>query len=130
MVEFETVYPGWYVGRTIHVHAKVHIGGEGGETKYSGGHVAHTGQFFFPEEITAEVAKLDPYTGHKAYRTHNEEDGIFRGQGGAGGMLVLKPSGKAVANGLVATVTMGVDPDATPAPVGMNGGGRRGGPGR
>jgi protocatechuate 3,4-dioxygenase beta subunit len=25
IVEFETVYPGWYRGRTVHIHAKVHL---------------------------------------------------------------------------------------------------------
>ncbi len=105
------------------------MGGEAGETKYAGGHVAHTGQFFFPEEFTAEVAKLEPYTGHKAYRTHNEEDGLYRQSHEAGGMIALSPVSKTIASGLVATVTMGVDPAATPALVGINGG-RRGGPGR
>ena len=25
IVEFKTVYPGWYQGRTVHIHAKVHL---------------------------------------------------------------------------------------------------------
>ena len=38
LVEFATLYPGWYSGRAIHIHMKVHLGG----------HVSHTGQLFFP----------------------------------------------------------------------------------
>ena len=26
VVEFTTIYPGWYQGRTVHIHAKVHLG--------------------------------------------------------------------------------------------------------
>ena len=25
VVEFRTIYPGWYRGRTVHIHAKVHL---------------------------------------------------------------------------------------------------------
>jgi len=34
IASFETVYPGWYPGRTVHIHVKVHVGGT----------VVHTGQ--------------------------------------------------------------------------------------
>src|SRR5436190_23021106 len=39
---FRTVYPGWYQGRTVHIHVKVHIGGN----------VVHTGQLYFPDATT------------------------------------------------------------------------------
>jgi protocatechuate 3,4-dioxygenase beta subunit len=60
IVEFETLYPGWYPGRAIHIHMKVHLGGDLAAEKYAGGHVSHTGQFFFPEEITAQLARVPP----------------------------------------------------------------------
>jgi protocatechuate 3,4-dioxygenase beta subunit len=25
VVEFVTIYPGWYSGRTVHIHCKVHL---------------------------------------------------------------------------------------------------------
>ena len=43
IVEFSTLYQGWYPGRAIHIHLKVDIGGSAGEGKYHGGHVSHTG---------------------------------------------------------------------------------------
>lgn len=44
---FTTIYPGWYTGRTVHIHMKVHIDGEAADTDtYDGGHVSHTGQLF------------------------------------------------------------------------------------
>ncbi len=36
---FDTIYPGWYPGRTPHVHVKVHAGDA----------VVHTGQLYFDE---------------------------------------------------------------------------------
>src|SRR4029079_13839209 len=39
---FKTIYPGFYQGRAVHIHVKVHVGGT----------VVHTGQFFFPAAVT------------------------------------------------------------------------------
>ena len=41
VVEFLTVYPGWYRGRTVHIHAKVHLDGS----------TVLTTQFFFPDDV-------------------------------------------------------------------------------
>jgi protocatechuate 3,4-dioxygenase beta subunit len=118
IAEFATIYPGWYLGRAIHIHLKVH----------AGGHVAHTGQLFFPEEITERIAQLQPYAKHReVHRTTQDEDEIFESQHGAGGMLTLnRVDAKSDTGGFVATVTLAVDPDAIPEPVRMRGfGGRR-----
>ncbi len=116
MVEFASIYPGWYQGRTIHVHLKIHVGGTAG-AKYSGGHVAHTGQLFFPEEITAGVAAMAPYAGHSTvHRTLHSEDHVFQRQGGAQAMTSVSRLQKGSdAGGSTATATVAVDPTATPA---------------
>lgn len=81
IVEFVTLYPGWYSGRAIHIHLKVYLGGEASGGKYAGGHVSHTGQLFFPEDITEQVAKLEPYANRlRVHRTLQSEDGIFHSQ--------------------------------------------------
>jgi len=118
LVEFTTIYPGWYEGRTIHIHLKVH----------AGGHVSHTGQLFLPEEITEDVARLEPYARRAGvYRTTQAEDMVFRGQHGASSMLALtRLQNGSNAGGFRAAATLAVNPEATPAPVGI--GGR--GPGR
>jgi protocatechuate 3,4-dioxygenase beta subunit len=119
LAEFETIYPGWYQGRTIHIHMKVHLGGATAGDLYAGGHVSHTGQLFFPEEITADVAKLEPYVKHSSvHRTLHSEDGIFRSQSGAQSMVKLERLTRGSnAGGFLATVTLAVDPDATPAAI-------------
>jgi protocatechuate 3,4-dioxygenase beta subunit len=119
LVEFSTLYPGWYAGRAIHIHTKVHIAGEA-EKKYAGGHVAHTGQFFFPEDLTERIARLEPYIKRQGVcRTTQAEDGIFNSQHGAGCMLKMERLGKADSDGFRAAITLAIDPEATPAPVGI-----------
>ena len=48
---FTTVYPGWYPGRAVHVHVKVHVAGN----------VVHTGQLFFPDAVTDAAYRKAPY---------------------------------------------------------------------
>jgi len=124
LTEFATLYPGWYFGRAIHIHVKVHTGIAGGD-EYMGGHVAHTGQLFFPEDFTERIARLEPYAKRlDVHRTTQAEDGIFRSQHGAECMLRMERLGKADADGFRATVTLAIDPEAAPAPVRGFGGGR------
>ena len=131
-VEFATLYPGWYSGRAIHIHMKVHLGGHDVDGTYSGGHVSHTGQLFFPEEITGQVAKMSPYVKRaNVHRTTQAEDGIFNSQQGAASMVKLERLRSSRNDeGFLATVTLAVDPEATPAPVGFGRGPRGGFPDR
>ena len=48
LARFQSVYPGWYQGRAVHIHVKVHLGGT----------VVHTGQFFFNDALTDAVVPL------------------------------------------------------------------------
>jgi protocatechuate 3,4-dioxygenase beta subunit len=114
--EFVTIYPGWYQGRTLHIHLKVHVGGTAA-AKHSGGQVAHTGQLFLPEDLTTDVAKLAPYAEHtQVHRTLHSEDNIFRNQGGSQTVMQTTRLQKGSnAGGFLATVTLAVDPAATPA---------------
>jgi protocatechuate 3,4-dioxygenase beta subunit len=111
VAEFTSIYPGWYDGRAIHIHVKVHVGG----------HVAHTGQLFFPEEISARIAQMPPYAKHRdVHLTTQSEDHVFGDEHGAAGMLTLnRIEAKSDSAGFAATVTLAVDPDAIPAPEGM-----------
>jgi protocatechuate 3,4-dioxygenase beta subunit len=91
---FETAYPGWYQGRTVHIHVKVHVAGN----------VAHTGQLYFPDSLTDAVYRKAPYARRAAGRTtRNVDDAIFR-NGGRQSMLGLRKS----SNGYVGRITMGV----------------------
>jgi protocatechuate 3,4-dioxygenase beta subunit len=90
---FDTVYPGWYQGRTVHIHVKVHLGGT----------VVHPGQLFFPDALTDKVYTASPYDTRGQRDVRNASDSIFR-NGGSRSMLTLAKSGA----GYVGRITMGV----------------------
>jgi protocatechuate 3,4-dioxygenase beta subunit len=90
---FLTVYPGWYQGRTVHIHVKVHVGGS----------VVHTGQLFFPDTLTDVVYKKTPYASRPNRTTRNAQDSIYI-NGGKRGMLKVVKSGA----GYVGSIAMGV----------------------
>ncbi|MFF1293140.1 MULTISPECIES: intradiol ring-cleavage dioxygenase [unclassified Streptomyces] len=112
-VTFKTVFPGWYRGRTVHIHTKVHVGGEWTDAGYEGGTTCHTGQFFFDEASVLASAEVEPYSTSTTERTTLDEDTIYDQSGTAGGLLKLKYNKKNIAKGVVGSLTMGVDPDAT-----------------
>lgn len=112
-VEFTTVFPGWYRGRCVHIHTKVHIGGKLTDDGYEGGHTCHTGQLFFAEEAVLDSAKVAPYNTSTTERTTLDEDGIYPGNGAQGGLLKVKYRKGKIEQGVVGSLTLGVDPDAT-----------------
>jgi protocatechuate 3,4-dioxygenase beta subunit len=81
-VTFRTIYPGWYVGRTTHIHVKVHLGG----TR------EHTGQLYFDDALSDAVFATAAYAGRNGQRTRNAGDMIYR-QGGAQSMVGVTPQG-------------------------------------
>ncbi|MCX5332767.1 MULTISPECIES: intradiol ring-cleavage dioxygenase [unclassified Streptomyces] len=112
-VTFKTIFPGWYRGRTVHIHTKVHVGGEWTDAGYEGGNTCHTGQFFFDETSVLASAEVEPYSTSTTERTTLDEDTIYDQSGTTGGLLKLKYNKKNIAKGVVGSITMGVDPDAT-----------------
>jgi len=125
-VEFDTIYPGWYVNRTVHIHMKVMVDGTVSET-YDGGTIAHTDQLFFDDEISIKV-----FSSHEACsgrdetdRTVNDEDNILGDHEDEPGFIVAITG--AVEDGHTGTIWIGVDPEATPAATG-DGSAGEGGP--
>ncbi len=128
-VEFATVFPGFYMGRTNHIHFKVREGGRvvpressADHKTYVEGHTSHVGQVFFPEEFAAELMRHDPYAKHGIHRTTQAEDGIFQDQHGAASVARLRAvEAQRPEAGYVAELIVAVDPTKTPASVGMGG---------
>src|SRR6185295_17915308 len=67
LARFRSVWPGWYQGRTVHIHVKVHVAGN----------VVHTGQIFFADSVTDSVYRRSPYTRRPSRATRNSDDSIF-----------------------------------------------------
>ncbi|MFD9110945.1 intradiol ring-cleavage dioxygenase [Streptomyces bottropensis] len=113
VVEFRTVFPGWYTPRTCHIHVKVHTGGEKEDGTYEGGKVNFTGQFFFDDEIAQAVFTLEPYSRHSGSYTTLDDDMVYDGGGASSGLLTLKAVKKAnPARGYRGSLILGIDPDA------------------
>ncbi|MEU5095946.1 intradiol ring-cleavage dioxygenase [Streptomyces sp. NPDC020996] len=112
-VTFRTVFPGWYQGRCVHIHVKVHVDGEWSDAGYEGGHTCHTGQLFFDEASVLLTADEEPYSTNAAARTPLDEDTIYPGNGHEGGLLYLRYDRRHIARGVHARLTLGVEPDAT-----------------
>jgi protocatechuate 3,4-dioxygenase beta subunit len=94
---FLTIYPGWYRGRTPHIHLKVHVGGS----------VVHTGQVFFDEKTTAAVYRHSPYKSHGQPDTSHAADMIYAQAGRSRATLKLtrRSNGR---KGYRGSITLGV----------------------
>jgi protocatechuate 3,4-dioxygenase beta subunit len=119
VARFTTIYPGWYAGREIHVHLKVHIGGMTKDGAYAAGHVCHTGQIFFPDAANATVSKLPPYVASRTPRTTKETDHVYQSENGKMSIAGVQPGGVTAGAGYIAAITLGVDSTATPRLVGF-----------
>ena len=67
VAEITTIYPGWYPGRTPHIHAKVFI---------SNAEVLVT-QFYFDDGVSNEVYERAPYSRRGKRDRSNSDDRIF-----------------------------------------------------
>jgi uncharacterized protein (TIGR03437 family) len=72
-VKFTTVYPGWYSGRTIHIHFRVRT--------YSGSNVAgnFVSQIFFDDATNDVVMATSAYARSTARDTTNSRDMVYQG---------------------------------------------------
>ncbi len=96
LVTFKTIYPGWYRGRAVHIHVKVHTGRS---------HV-HTGQLFFDDGLSDKVYQAAAYTGRGRRDVRNTDDGIYSQSGGGASVLAVSARG----DGYVGRLTIGVQP--------------------
>ena len=67
IVEFQTIYPGWYEGRAVHIHSAVWLDGQR----------THTGQLYFDEAYTESVYATGEYTQFGLPDTPWSQDGLI-----------------------------------------------------
>jgi protocatechuate 3,4-dioxygenase beta subunit len=85
-VRFATIYPGWYPGRTPHIHFKVFLDAKS----------LVVGQLYFPNDLSARIyAGVAPYNDRKPKRdiVANKEDFIFEDLGGAATLVSVTEEG-------------------------------------
>lgn len=71
-VAFRTIYPGWYPGRTIHIHVKAR--------RYDAARrvtLEFTTQIFFDDVLNDAVMARMPYAARRPRSTRNAGDGIY-----------------------------------------------------
>jgi len=95
--KFTTIYPGWYQGRTVHVHFKIRTAGSGGRS------YEFVSQLYFDDKLTDELMARAPYATKGQGRWKNDRDGIFQ-RGGSQLMLALDKRG----NGYGGTFDIGL----------------------
>jgi protocatechuate 3,4-dioxygenase beta subunit len=67
---FNTIYPGWYLGRTVPIHFKVH-------DDTSDQSAVFTSQLFFDDSLSDQVLAQEPYASKGQRDTLNSTDRIF-----------------------------------------------------
>jgi len=101
---FTTIYPGWYRGRTVHIHFKIRTPATAALADRRDGTYEFTSQLFFDEALSDRVYAQAPYAGKGRRDTTNARDGIFRESGGQL-LLAVAPSGA----GYAASFDIGLD---------------------
>jgi len=66
IARFDSIYPGWYPGRTTHIHFRIHTSST----------TEATSQLYFPENITEGIYAMSPYDVRGPKDTPNALDGI------------------------------------------------------
>ena len=69
VAEFETIYPGWYPTRAVHIHFMA----------YTDEGRLVTSQLYFPDAVSEAVYQTEPYASRGPHPVTNADDGIFPG---------------------------------------------------
>lgn len=98
IVEFLTVYPGWYRGRAVHIHLRVHLADA----------TVLTSQMFFDGDYTASVYSGAPYAEFGLPDTSNERDNIAGNTQAEGTLLHTSAGETARGAGTLALLNLGI----------------------
>lgn len=80
LATFATIYPGWYPGRTPHIHVKAFLDDK----------TVLTGQIYFPDDMSARIYRANaPYNARPRPDQTNQTDFLFRAGAKEGGGIIL-----------------------------------------
>ena len=92
---FLTIFPGWYPGRTAHIHTIVHVGGN----------VVHTGQLYFTEAVTRAIYRQAPYRSRASARETTNANDVGYVNGGRRSVVRMR---RQAGGAYLGAITMGV----------------------
>lgn len=93
-VTFNTIYPGWYMGRATHIHVEIYVNGR----------TVKTTQIAFPESVSSAVYRTGVYASKGQNTTTNAGDNVFSD----GVQDELATLAGDTTSGYTATITIGV----------------------
>jgi uncharacterized protein (TIGR03437 family) len=102
-VKFTTIYPGWYAGRTIHIHARIRTWTTASYTTELAGFVT---QFFFDDSVSNSVLQNSAYSRTTARDTTNNNDGIYNVANKTMMLLTLTQTASGYAGAITVDVNM------------------------
>lgn len=80
---FQTIIPGWYPGRCLHMHFRIGVPRHGQPPSTDYGITSH---LFFADEFLSALRQREPYSGNAAVQTPLLTDGIFFAAAPGGGV--------------------------------------------
>jgi len=98
IVEFLTIYPGWYHGRAVHIHLRVHLDNA----------TVLTSQMFFDPDYTKSVYSAAPYAQFGLPDTSNSSDRIAGNPEAEGTLLHTVAGQTSKGTGTVALLNVGI----------------------
>lgn len=96
-VNFLTIYPGWYTGRTVHIHVRARAYDSSGKVIYN-----FTTQLYFDPTVTNTVYTQSPYSSRRTPDTTNASDPWI-----GSGSTVMMPTVRS-GGGYQASITLGL----------------------
>ena len=120
VARFESIYPGHYIGRTIHNHLLVHTNAEPLANGTLGNDVtaSHIGQAYFDQDLSDEVERDAVYQANRQPITRNENDFILAQQANTDGVDPIHEYvllGDSVSDGLFAWLAFGISTSSSRA---------------
>ncbi|KAM3422400.1 hypothetical protein BST61_g2752 [Cercospora zeina] len=122
VVQFESILPGHYIGRAVHIHVLTHnvnsttIRTNGtliNEASNHTAHASHVGQIFFDQDLISQVEATTPYSTNTQKLLKNDEDGILYQEAfGSDPFLEYVLLGDKIEDGVLGWVRLGIDPAA------------------
>ncbi|KAF2214488.1 hypothetical protein CERZMDRAFT_90344 [Cercospora zeae-maydis SCOH1-5] len=122
VVQFESIFPGHYIGRAVHIHVLTHnvnstvIRTNGtliNEASNHTAHASHVGQIFFDQDLISKVEATAPYYTNTQELLKNDEDGILYQEAfGSDPFVEYVLLGDKIEDGVLGWVRLGIDPAA------------------
>lgn len=117
-VQFHTIFPGHYLGRTTHIHLLAHTPNstsvQTNATLLDGSgttHASHVGQLFFDQNLISIIEAAEPYASNTQAFTLNEDDMILSQEANSSDPFVEYTAlGGSLTDGIFAWVSIGIDP--------------------